>query len=52
MSNFTKEKIDSIAKQKEVAMEDENSSEIMREIKRTNEKNKGKQNPNFEKMEA
>ena len=37
-----------IARQKDVAMEDENSGEIMEEI----ERNKEKQNPNFEKMEV
>lgn len=46
--NLSKDKIDSLEKQKEVAMEDENSGKIMEEI----EKNKERQNPNFEKMEA
>ena len=50
--NFSKDKIDSLARQKKVAMEDEESGKIMEEIERTNEKNKGRQNPNFEKMEA
>lgn len=45
--NLSKEKIATIAKQIEVAREDENSGEIIEEIKRTN-----KENPNLEKMEA
>ena len=43
--NFSKEIIKSIAKPKDVAMEDEKSGEIMEEI----ERNKEKQNPNLEK---
>lgn len=46
--HFSKGKVDSIAKQKEVAMEDENSSEIMEEIERTYEQQKENQNPTLE----
>lgn len=48
VSYFTKDKINGIAKQKEVAMEDENSSEIMEEIERTYEQQKENQNITIE----
>lgn len=45
---FSKNKIYNIARQEEVAMEDESSSEIMREIERTFEQQKESQNPILE----
>ena len=45
---FSKDKVDCIAKQQEVAMEYENSSEIMEEIERTYEQQKENKNPTLE----
>ena len=47
-SHFSKEKIDRIAKQKEVALEDENSNEIISEIEKLCERQNENQNPTLE----
>ena len=47
-NGITKEKIDSIAKQKEVAMEDENSDEVIAEIEGKSKEEQENHNPNLE----